>query len=104
MFSKLLIVVAAMTLTGAALLGMRAERLELRHQITSLHARVDQSRQKTWRLQVKIAKRTKPAALHRAATRAGLELEPVSPGQRATPAPRPMAWAPDGGAGVGAGP
>jgi len=94
MFSKLLIVVAAVTLTGVALLGLRSERLALRHEITELHQRVERDRQRTWRLQVSIAERTQPAELHAATERAGLELEPVAPWRPDLTQPQRMARVP----------
>ncbi|MFW6059337.1 MAG: hypothetical protein ACODAQ_04100 [Phycisphaeraceae bacterium] len=79
MFWKLLVAMGVLAVIGAALLGLRAQRQQLRHQITELHTEIDASRRQTWDLQVRIAEHTEPADLRSAVERAGLELEPVTP-------------------------
>ena len=86
MFLKLLVAMGALVVIGTALLGLRGQRQHLRHEITELHTEIDQSRRRTWDLQVRIAERTEPADLRRAVERAGLELEPITPtGDRPSP-------------------
>lgn len=79
MYWKLLAVMVSVVLIGAALLGLRAQRQDLHHQITQMHVQVDQARHQTWDAQVRIAERTSPRALRAAAKRAGIELEAAVP-------------------------
>lgn len=84
-FAKLLVVIVGAAAIGAALLGMRQQRLQIMHQMAQLYRQMDQSRQETWDLQVEIAQRIRPEALRAAAERASLVLEPVMPADPSPP-------------------
>lgn len=77
MFLKLLTTLAFATLVAVALLGLRQQRLEAMHDMAQLQAEMDQARQHTWDLQVRIAGRMEPGTLLEAMDRAELALEPV---------------------------
>ena len=66
-----------MAALAAALLGLRQQRLQMQHEMTRMHGRMDAARQQTWDLQVRIAEGTQPLVLQEALQRAGLELEPL---------------------------
>jgi hypothetical protein len=83
MFAKLLITVLFATAIGAALLGLRQQRMENMHEITRLHNQMDQLRRQTWDLQVRIAAGITPQALEQAVDRGDWLMEPTvvpSPG------------------------
>lgn len=88
MFWKLLVVMVSVVVIGAALLGLRAQRQHLHHQITLLHIEIDRARQRTWDAQVRIAQHAAPDTLGSAMERAGLELEPAAPIAPAQALPR----------------
>jgi hypothetical protein len=79
MLGKLLTLVVFIIAVGAGLLGMRQYRLSLQHEMTNLHAQMNESRKAIWRRQVDIARRTEPEALRRAIKEVELQLEPITP-------------------------
>lgn len=79
MFAKLLLLVMVTTVVGATLLGLRQQRLQLMHEMAGLHSQIDQARQATWDMQIRIAELAEAGALEQAIERAQLELEPVTP-------------------------
>jgi hypothetical protein len=80
MSGKVLATAVFLVAIGAALLGMRQYRQTLRHDVTRLHEQMNESRQAVWDLHVRIAERIEPKRLKAAIDRAGLELEPITPG------------------------
>lgn len=79
MFAKLFVAILFATVIGSALLDMRQQRLETMHAMVRLHREMDDVRQKTWDLQVRIAGHTEPEKLREAVEQADLSLEPASP-------------------------
>lgn len=77
MFGKLLMVLVATAATGAALLGMRSDRLAAEHDIAALHREIDRNRRAVWDAQVRIADATGPKALRETLARSEMEFEPV---------------------------
>ncbi len=77
MFAKLMVLILAGTATAAALLWLRQQRLELAHDIANAHRQIDEARQATWDLQVKVACYVEPNSLNQALARAELKLEPL---------------------------
>jgi len=87
MFTKTLAMIVFATAIAVMLLGYRQERLATMHEMTRLHARLNQSRHSMWDMQVRIADRIEPPKLAKAIERAQLHLEPQTPGA-ATHAPQ----------------
>ena len=85
MLAKLITVVIVATAVAAVLLGLRQQRLQLMHEMAAMHSRINDNRQVMWDLQVRIAERTQPEALHAALARAELEVQPIVPDTPATP-------------------
>lgn len=79
MLARLITVVVFATAVAAVLLGLRQQRLQVMHEMAQLHAQINEDRQAMWDLQVRIAERMQPEALHEAIARAGLEVEPITP-------------------------
>ena len=77
MLARLLTSIAAVALIGAALLGLRQQRMERLHAMAQLHVQMDRDRKATWDAQAIIAEGIHPPALHAAVDRAGLTLEPL---------------------------
>ena len=77
MFGKLLLVLVTMAATGAALLGMRADRLAAEHEIAKLHRAIDENRRAVWDAQVRVADAAGPEALRETLAGTGLEFEAV---------------------------
>jgi len=78
MFPKLVILLAALAISGAVLLSWRAQSLALRHEAAKVHTRIDQSRQTVWEMQTRVAKATSPSELREQLDSQGLELESTS--------------------------
>jgi cell division protein FtsL len=78
MFAKLFSALVLAVLIGSAVFTLRQQRLELMHEITSLHRQMNRDRQATWDSQVRIADHTTPKALRDAITRTGLDMEPTA--------------------------
>ena len=70
MFPKLLFAILAAIVVGAALLGLRHQRLQAMHEMAALHAEMDRSRREIWDLQVRIAEHLEPTRLRGALLRA----------------------------------
>ena len=83
----MLVAVAVAAIIAAALLSLRRQRLETLHEVASLHAQIDATRQRTWGLQSRIAARTQPGQLRAAIDRAGMVMEGVTQPE-APPPPR----------------
>lgn len=77
MFGKLLLVLVTMAATGAALLGMRADRLAAEHDIAKLHRAIDENRRAVWDAQVRVADAAGPEALRETLAQTGMEFEAV---------------------------
>jgi hypothetical protein len=80
MFSRALAILVFATVIGIALLALRQQRLTMMHEMALTHAQMNQSRQKMWDLQVRIANKVEPPKLAKAIQRAKLRLEPATPG------------------------
>jgi hypothetical protein len=80
MFSRALAILVFTTAIGVALLALRHQRLSMMHEMAMIHAQMNQSRQKMWDLQVRIADKVEPPKLAKAILRAKLKLEPAAPG------------------------
>ena len=63
MFPKLLLIILAATLTAAALLVIRQQRLDLAHEASDLHRRIGELEPSRWNLEVQIADRCHPREL-----------------------------------------
>lgn len=74
----MLAAVVGAALIAAGLLALRRERLETLHEVATLHAQIDATRQQTWNLQSRIAAGTQPGQLRAALERAGMAMEPVT--------------------------
>jgi uncharacterized iron-regulated membrane protein len=70
-------VILLVAITGG-LLCLRQERLRTMHQMAQLQTQMEQQRQETWDLQVRIAQRTEPRELERALQRAGVRVAPMT--------------------------
>ena len=80
MFTKGLLVIVCGTAIAVGLLAMRQHRLTAMHDMTRLHAKMNDSREGMWDMQVRIACRIDPPKLAKAIERAKLQLEPATPG------------------------
>ena len=80
MFSRALAILVFATAIGIGLLALRQQRLTMMHEMALTHAQMNQSRQKMWDLQVRIADKVEPPKLAKAIQRAKLQLEPAAPG------------------------
>lgn len=78
MFAKLAMVLIAATALGAALLGLRQQRVQTVGAMAALHARMNATRQMLWDTQVRIAEASSPPRLREALQRAGLATEPIN--------------------------
>ena len=81
MFPKLTLVIVLTAGIGAALLGLRQQRLALMHEMAKLHQQMLQDRQATWDLQVRNNTELAPRQLKMAIEQAGLDLVPITPVQ-----------------------
>lgn len=79
MFWKTLALVIAATAIGAAMLGLRQQRLATMHQMVELHRQMEHTRRSMWDTQTQIARQTRPAELRERIERANLKLEPLMP-------------------------
>ncbi|MCX5660731.1 MAG: hypothetical protein NTW19_13570 [Planctomycetota bacterium] len=79
MFLKSLTVIVFFAAVAVLVLSYRQQRLEMTNEMARLHHQIDQSRQKMWDLQVKIADHVEPPALAKAIDRAHLKLESATP-------------------------
>ena len=77
MFPKLAIAIIAATAIGAALLGLRQQRVQTVNRMAMLHSQMNKTRQSMWDTQVRIAEFANPTRLREAMTRAGLNVEPL---------------------------
>lgn len=75
---RYLAVVVLLSAVGAGLLGLRQQQLNDRHAIAVSHAEMKAARENIKDLQVRIAKMTRPEALHEAIERVELRVEPIS--------------------------
>ena len=76
MYAKLFVTVLAATALGAAVLGLRQQRLQTMHEMAELHADMDRTRRETWNLQIQIGERVEPDRLREAIDRNQLVMEP----------------------------
>ncbi len=79
MFAKLTVVIVGLTCIAAGLMSLRQEKMEISHDIAQAHRDINTHRQSLWRLQSKVAREVEPRALRESITKAGLELEPITP-------------------------
>lgn len=77
MFAKLALSLIVATAIGAALLGLRQQRVQTVSQMAALHASMNSTRQSMWDTQVRIAQHANPQQLKDALERAGLQVEPI---------------------------
>lgn len=75
---RYLAVVILLSAVGAGLLGLRQQQLNDKHAMAQSHAEMKTSREHIKDLQVRIAKMTRPEALHQAIERAELQVEPIA--------------------------
>ncbi len=91
MFAKLAVVIVGLTCIAAGLMSLRQEKMEISHDIAQAHREINDHRQSLWRLQSKVARQVEPRALHDSISKAGLELEPITPNaveiEQSTPHP-----------------
>ena len=87
MYAKLFIAVLATVVLGAALLGLRQQRLQTMHEMAELHADMDKARRDTWDLQVRIGEQIEPERLREAIERNQLVMEPSTRATEAAPPP-----------------
>ncbi len=88
MLHRLLITLAGCCVIGVALLELRRQRLELLHDMASLHLEMDRQRKATWDLQYRIVEETSPPRLLAALDRLQIPTRPV-PGEAGEPTPMP---------------
>lgn len=87
MYAKLFIAVLATVVLGAALLGLRQQRLQTMHEMAELHADMDRARRATWDLQVRIGEKIEPDRLREAIERNQLVMEPSTRANEPAPPP-----------------
>lgn len=92
MYAKLFIAVLAITVLGAALLGLRQQRLQTMHEMAELHADMDRARRDTWNLQVEIGEKIEPDRLREAIERNQLVLEPSTRSSDSAEPPAQFVW------------
>lgn len=80
MFAKLLIVILAVAVTGAALLVSRQQRLDAVHEAAQIHRRLNEQRVTLWRMQVLIEERCRPEAIREAIEADGRTWVPILDG------------------------
>lgn len=77
MFPKLALSLIVATAIGAALLGLRQQRVQTVSRMAALHAAMNSTRQTMWDTQVRIAQHANPQQLKEALQRAGVAVEPI---------------------------
>jgi hypothetical protein len=77
MFPKLAVSLIVAAAIGAALLGLRQQRVQTVSHMAALHAKMNGTRQSMWDTQVRIAQHANPQRLREALQRAGVEVEPI---------------------------
>lgn len=75
---RYLAVVILLSAVGAGLLGFRQQQLNDKHAMATSHAEMKAAREHIKDLQVRIAKMTRPEALHQAIDRSQLRVEPIT--------------------------
>jgi len=85
MYSKLLFVILCAAVIAIGLLIMRQQRIEAMHEMAMIHRQINRDRQSLWEWQARIAGATTPRRLSEAIARAGIRLEPMTPGTTSTP-------------------
>lgn len=90
MFLKLLLVIVSIGLTGATLLSVRQQRLDLAHESERCHQRLQQHRLMQWELSTRIAQHCHPDAVRRATERLGIDWVPIPIPAQPVPVPAPQ--------------
>ncbi len=90
MFCKLLVVIACLGATACGLLSARHQRIEAARDSIRLHAQLDELRQGEWTLDLQIANRVRPEALHDALADVGEIWSPIV-GEEAVETPTAIA-------------
>ena len=76
---KLLLCLLVSVLTGACLMQLRQQRLELNHQTSLLHNQIESQHAKMWNQQLQIARVTAPPALRESIGKQDVRLAPLTP-------------------------
>jgi hypothetical protein len=79
MYAKALALILIATVTAAALVALRQQRLQAAHRMTQTHRRIDTTRQDLWVLQARVSEYLGPRRLEDAITRNELSLQSVTP-------------------------
>jgi len=66
MYAKLVFLIAVATVTGAALLGFRQQRIDAGHELTMLQRRSAQMQRELWDLKAQLAEHQTPAQIEAA--------------------------------------
>lgn len=74
MFAKAFVVIIVLIAIAAALLSLRASRLDAMHQMSALYGQTKDTKLQMWNLQTKIAKQTNPNALHKKLSQTNLKM------------------------------
>ena len=75
---RYLAVVVFLSAVGAGVLGLRQQQLNDKHATAQSHAKMKDAREHIKDLQVRIARMTRPEAMHQAIERAAMQVEPIS--------------------------
>ena len=81
MAAKIAFLILAVALTGAALLSVRQQRLQMVHEMTEHLERAERTQRAVWRVRADLASRTTPAAI-RAAIERSVDPRDTSPTYR----------------------
>ncbi|MCC6682811.1 MAG: hypothetical protein IT445_18075 [Phycisphaeraceae bacterium] len=79
MFPKLAVILVLSAVIAATLLHLRQQRLLLMNQMADFQQQMDDNREQTWDLQVRIHQRLTPDQLREAIARRQLDLAPMVP-------------------------
>ena len=82
MYGKLLTFMGCLIAIGGTLLGMRQYRQSLRHDMTRMHAEMNEARKDIWDLHVRISERIEPKRLQETIAETDLKLEPIPSSNR----------------------
>ena len=77
MFIKSATLIIAITATGAGLLQLRHERVQIMYDMATMHRQIDRMRHSMWDSQAKMAQHLQSNRLETAIDRKKLELEPL---------------------------
>ena len=77
MFARILVTIVLGVGIAVGLLTLRQQELEIMHDMTKMHKKIDETRREIWDLKVKIAQESTPSELKAVLQKADMKMKPI---------------------------